>query len=92
MPDQFLFALKLSDGPRFDAMLGDLAKCVLEQVGYRPPAIADILAKLRVALQEGADRGQRDYDIEFRAEAGQLLIVMSYAGGREWRVARALPD
>ena len=92
MPDQFLFTLKLSDEPRFDAMLGDLARCVLEQVGYAPPAIADILAKFRVALQEGADQGQRDCDIRFRAEAGQLLIVMSYAGGREWRVARALPD
>lgn len=92
MRDQFLFALKLSDEPGFDAMLGDLARCVLEQVGYAPPAIADILAKLRVALQEGADQGRRDCDVQFRAEAGQLLIVMSYAGGREWRVARALPD
>ena len=92
MPDQFLFALKLSDEPRFAGMLEDLAKCVLEQIGYAPPAIADTLAKLRVALQQGADQGQRDCDVQFRAEAGQLLIVLSYAGGREWRVTRALPD
>ena len=92
MPDKFLFALKLSGEPRLNAMLDDLARCVLEQTGYAPPAIADTLAKLRVALQEGADQGQRDCDIQFRAEAGQLLIVLSYAGGREWRVTRALPD
>ena len=92
MPEKFLFALKLSGEPRLNAMLDDLARCVLEQIGYAPPAIADTLAKLRVAVQEGADQGQRDCDVQFRAEAGQLLIVLSYAGGREWRVTRALPD
>jgi len=93
MPEGFLFALKLSDEPRFDAMLDSLASCVLEQMGYAPAAIADTLAKLRVALEEGAAaQGRRGYDVQFRAEASQLLIVLSYGGGREWRVARALPD
>jgi hypothetical protein len=90
--DQFLFGVKLSDEPGLHAMLGDLARCVLEQVGYASPEIADTVAKLRAALQEGADQGQHDCDVQFRAEAGQLLIVLSYAGGREWRVACALPD
>ena len=90
---QFLFALKVSDQPRFDAMLDDLAECVLKHVGYAPPAIADILGKLRLALEQGAADGHRDCDVQFRAEAGQLLIVVSDAGReREWRVARALPD
>ena len=92
MPDKFLFALKLSGEPRLNAMLDDLARCVLEQTGLAPSAIADTMGKLRVALREGADQGQRDCNIQFRAEAGQLLIVLSYAGGREWRVSRALPD
>ena len=92
MPEKFLFALKLSGEPRLNAMLDDLARCVLEQIGYAPTAVADTVAKLRAALQEGADQGQRDCDVQFRAEAGQLLIVLSYAGGREWRVTRALPD
>ena len=90
---QFLFALKVSDRPRFDAMLDDLAECVLKHVGYAPPAIADILGKLRGALEQGAGEGRSECEIQFRAEAGQLLIVVSDAGrGREWRVARALPD
>lgn len=72
-------------------MLGDLAGCVLEQVGYARPAIAEILAKLREALEQGGTGG-READVQFRAEAGQLIIIVSHAGGREWRVARALPD
>jgi hypothetical protein len=90
--DQFLFAVKLSHEPPFETMLDDLVTCVLKQVGYAPPAIADTLATLRAALQEGADLGQRGCDVQFRAEAGRLLILLSYAGGLECRVARALPD
>jgi hypothetical protein len=92
VPEEFLFALKLSAEPRCAAMLGDLATCVLENIGYAPAAIADTLAKLRAALEDVAHQGQRDCDVQFRAEGGQLLIVLSCAGGREWRVARALPD
>ena len=90
---QFRFALKVSDQPQFNAMLDDLARCVLEHVGYAPPAIADILRTLRGALDQRAAEGHRECDVQFRAEAGQLLIVVSGAGReREWRVARALPD
>ena len=92
MPDPFLFALRLSEGPRFHAMLGDLAGRLLEQAGYGAPAIADILAKVREALDEGATGGLGKCDVQFRAEGGQLTIVVAYAGGREWRVTRALPD
>ena len=92
MLDQFLFAVKLSDEPRSNAMLDDLATCALKQIGYAPPAIADTLAKLHAALRKGASPGQRDCDVQFRAEGGQLLIVVSYAGGREWRVACPRPD
>ena len=56
MPDKFLFALKLTGEPRLNAMLDDLARCVLEQTGLAPSAIADTMGKLRVALREGADR------------------------------------
>jgi hypothetical protein len=89
---QFRFALKISDLPRFDAMLGDLAACVLKQIGYPPAVIADILAKLREAIEAGSTGGVGGCDVQFRAEAGQLLIVVSYADGREWRVTRAFPD
>jgi hypothetical protein len=90
---QFLFALKVSDHPGCDTLLGDLAECVLTQAGYAPPAIADILSKVREALDQVGIGGRREGNVQFRAEAGQLIIVVSDAGGgREWRVARALPD
>ena len=83
----------MSDRPRFDAMLDDLAECVLEHVGYTPPAIADILGTLRRVLDQSAADGRCECDVQFRTEAGQLLIVVSDVGrGRERRVARALPD
>jgi hypothetical protein len=91
--DQFLFALTISDQVRFDAMLDHLAACVLEHVGYAPPAIADILGTLRGVLEQSAAEGRAECDVQFRTEAGQLLIVVSNSGsGRERRVARALPD
>jgi len=89
--DQFLFALKLADEPGFEALLDALATCVLEQLGFTAPAIAETLAQLREALQEGS-QVQHDREIQFRAEGGRLLIVGSQPGGREWRVTRALPD
>ena len=93
MPDhQFLFELEVSDHPRFDVLLGDLAECVLKQVGYAPPAIADILAKLREALDPGSAGERRGGDVQFRTGAGQLIIVVSGADGCERRVTRALPD
>ena len=92
MRDQFLFDLKLADEPGFEALLDDVARCVLQQVGYAASEIADTVAKLRVAVQDNASQGRRECKVEFRAEAGQLFIVCSFAGGREWRMERALPD
>ena len=92
MLDQFLFAMKLSDDPQCDPMLDELARCVLKQIGYAPPVIADTLTKLRAALREDADPGHSNRDVQFRSEGGQLIIVISAAGGRERRIARALPD
>ena len=89
---QFLFALKSSDQPQFTEMLSALAWCVLEQVGYAVPDIADILAKLRDAVEQDGTEESSGGDVQFRAEAGQLIIVVSYPGGREWRMERALPD
>ncbi len=93
MPDhQFFFAFKVSDDPRFDALLGEVAECVLKQVGYAPPAIADILAALREELDRDGTGERRGGHVQFRSGAGQLIIVVSDAAGRERRVTRAVPD
>jgi hypothetical protein len=87
----FLFALKLSDQDRFDAMLGDLAARVLGHVGFAGDAIDDVLGGLREALARGFADGLQHCDVQFRAEAAELIIVVSYGGGREWRETRRLP-
>ena len=92
MPDhQFLFALTLADEPRFEPLLRDVAASVLAHVGYTPEVIADILGTLRGALALGAAGGLHECNARFRAEAGQLVIVVSYEGGGEWRATRPLP-
>jgi hypothetical protein len=89
---QFLFAVTVSNQTGFDEMLADLAGCVLNQVGYGPEAIADMIGAIRAALAQRAAEGAPECETRFLAEAGQLLIVVSYAGGREWRTARPLPS
>ena len=73
-------------------MLGDLAACVVRQFGYTPPAIDDILGKLREWLARGGAGSPLDCEVRFFVEGGQLQIVVSPRGGREWRLSRALPD
>ena len=89
---KFHFALKISDQPRHDTLFDEVAECVLGHVGYAPPVIADILRKVHGMLDEGAAEGRAGYDVQFRAEAGQLLIIVVDAGGRQQRVAHPLPD
>lgn len=93
MPDhQFVFALKISDQPGPDTLLDEVAECVLGHVGYAPPAIAEILEKLHGAIHAARVEGRSGCDVQFRAEAGQLLIVVLDAQGHQQRVAQRLPD
>lgn len=92
MPDrEFLFALNISDQQYFDDMLGDVASSLLNHVGYSADAAGQIVAALHQALAEGAAGGRRQCDVRFSVGAGELQIVVSYVGGREWRTARPLP-
>ena len=90
-PHEFVFALELSDEPHFDVMLAELANAVLAHVGYQTPAIDELRGTLRHALATGLSNGQQRCDVQFRAHAGELQIVVTYAGGAEWRTTRALP-
>ena len=88
----FQFDLTVSDEPRVDGLLNDLAKCVLEQVGYAPTAVAHILEELWAAIDRERAGGVGNCHIQFHSDSGKLRIVVSYGGGRECRVAHALPD
>ena len=88
---QFLFALDLSDHARFDGMLGEVARNVLGHVGYAHDAVAELVALLRAALAENAAHASHHCRVQFSAASGELQIVVSYGGGREWRTKRPLP-
>ena len=87
----FLFALDVSGDPASDQMLADLARTVLGHVGYAASAIDALTGQLRSALAERVADGKRRCEVRFRAEAGQLEIVVSGAGRADWRTAWPLP-
>ena len=92
MSDQdFLFALDVSGDPASDQMLADLARTVLGHVGYAGSAIDALTGQLRSALAERVGGGKRRCEVRFRAEAGQLEIVVSGAGRADWRTTWPLP-
>jgi hypothetical protein len=88
---EFMFALDLSDRATFDEMLDDVARNVLGHVGYGGDVTGDIVARLRAALTQGAIRGPRHCRVQFSAHAGELHVVVSDGGGREWRTRHPLP-
>ena len=86
---EFLFALELSDEALYDTMLADVARVVFGHVGCEREA--ELRDELRAALKAGQAKGQRRCDVRFTAHAGELLIVVRYSGGAEWRITRRIP-
>ena len=93
MSDQdFFFALDVSGDPADDQMLADVARTVLGHVNYASSAIDALTSELRGALADQvAHDGTRRCEVRFRAEAGQLEIVVSGAGRADWRTTWPLP-
>jgi hypothetical protein len=89
---EFVFSVTVSKQRGFDEMLADLAACVLNQLGYGPSAIAEMLGEVRGALARTSSGGALDCETMFFARDGQLTIVVTVPGGREWRTARPLPS
>jgi hypothetical protein len=87
---EFVFALELSDGARFDAMLTDLARAVLNAAGCSGEPLVKLTALLHQALSDAA-RGHDRCDVRFQAHAGELRIAISCAGQPERRTTFTLP-
>ena len=91
MPDHFSLSIELTEAPQFDALLRDVAGGVLQQVGYSPEAVNEILDGLRHSLAQNAVERGRACHATFRREGGRLIVDVTVAGGREWRMTRPLP-
>ncbi len=87
----FSFALQLSDEPHYDSMLAELTGVVCAHVGMTSHAIGQLTHDLRNTLSNAVARGSRRCDVRFRAHGGSLEVVVSFAGGGEWRTTSALP-
>ena len=89
---RFLLTLTPGDVDRGGALLHDLAASALERAGFEPAAAGPILDEID-AVMKRHDAGEvRVCEARIRAEAGELVIVLSFAAGGEWRLVRALPD
>jgi hypothetical protein len=88
---EFMFALDLSDRAAFEEMLDDVARNVLGYVGYGCDVTGDLVALLHAARSQGGVGGPQHCRVQFSAHAGQLHVVVSDGGGREWRTSRPLP-
>ena len=86
----FLFALALSDEAPFDAMLSEVATCVLARVGCDEDAAREVVALLQGALADGATAGLHQCEVRFRMRGGELQMAVTFAGGREWNTTYAI--
>jgi len=91
VPDDFLFALDLSDEKHFDRMLQDLARVVLRYAGFDAASVDAVTGEVHAALAAGAAAGDAHCDVRFQVGRGALRISVAFAGGRSWELARTLP-
>lgn len=87
----FVFALDLSDAAPFDFMLAEVSRAVFGHAGYSPEAVTEWTLVLQGALSTGAAAGPRPCTVRFQAHGSELEVVVSFAGGGEWRTSRPLP-
>ena len=85
---EFAFTLRLSDRAQDDAMLIDVTRRVLGQMGYRDQAIDELVEVVGDAFRAGGDHAP--CAIRFLAGAGELRIAVTI-GAREWHTTRPLP-
>jgi hypothetical protein len=88
---EFTFELALPDTADFETMIGDLAAAVFEYVGYAPDAKAELTARMRSAVADGAAGGRHHCRVAFFAHEGQLRIAVTYDGAAAWQTTRPLP-
>ncbi len=91
MPDEFLFDVDLSDEGRFDDMVRELAASILTHCGCPAATVDETVGSVRAELLRGGAAGLRRFRLQFRKHATELEILVSYAGGPEWRIVRPLP-
>lgn len=87
---EFVFAIHLSGAPGMDAMLSHVAASLSQHLGYTVAVTSELVDELRAAVTRACD-ADRDFDVWFRAHAGQFEIRLLRQDRPLWRTARRLP-
>jgi hypothetical protein len=88
---EFQFEVRVANRLRLDDLLMDLAARFLGRLGYASADVADVVASMGAELNREGPGAVDECVVRFSAGEGQFRILMSLAGGREWRSARPLP-
>ena len=86
------FFLKLTVTGESGAILRDVTASTLERMGFSGEDAAGIRRELDAGLETSGANARGRCDVQFRTDAGHLFIVLSVAGGSEWRLTRPLPS
>jgi hypothetical protein len=84
-----MFALTVAEDDRLDALLRDLTTSVLNHLGYDATAIAALDDQVRASVSTGRAAGE--YNVRFRAHAGEIDIDVSRGGRHLFHTSRRLP-
>ena len=89
MAHEFLFAVSLADPGRFDDMLNEVAASVLRHAGCAATSVTQVIEEIH-AIVTGSGSGTA-FDVQFRAHAGSIEVVVSTRDREIWRTSRRLP-
>jgi hypothetical protein len=76
----------------FGSVIDALAGSVCGYLGYDEDATRALTGRLREAIAGFNAQGSHQCSVRFRADGDVLTLVVSYAGGREWRTSLPLPS
>ena len=87
---EFLFALKFAALGQPDQLLGDVATAVCRHVGCEGTDLAELMNELDRVLASAREGGV-EVDVQFRAHAGSIEVIVLAPGRELLRTRRALP-
>ena len=87
----FVFALEFSSQGAPTSLVEDLASQVLRHVGCTLEVVPGLTAAFESAVAENSAGGRRRCDVQFRAHAGTLDVLISSNGGRVWQRTLSSP-
>ena len=87
---EFFFALELSSQGAPTSLVDDLAAQVVRYVGCSLGAAPAVTAAVEKAIGQ-ASLDQRRCDVQFRAHAGSLEILVSSGDGSLWQTSVLIP-